>query len=108
MVALADLMVAFTALVDAHAPRLAACLGDPHELVRRQALALMASLLSRARAHPAQCACERLAARRRCSPRAERAGRHLRSHRSASSRKSEVLLHMACGLCSHMRSMHSV
>ena len=49
MVALADLMVAYTALVDAHMPRLAACLGDPHELVRRQALALMASLLSRVR-----------------------------------------------------------
>ena len=49
MVALADLMVAFTALVDAHMPKLAACLGDPHELVRRQALALMASLLSRVR-----------------------------------------------------------
>ncbi|KAK9842050.1 hypothetical protein WJX81_006195 [Elliptochloris bilobata] len=47
MVALADLMVTFTALVDAHMPKLAACLGDEHELVRRQALALMASLLSR-------------------------------------------------------------
>lgn len=50
MVALSDLTVRYTALVDAHVPRLAACLGDPHELVRRQALALLASLLSRVRA----------------------------------------------------------
>ena len=49
MVALTDLTVRYTALVDAHVPRLAACLGDPHELVRRQALALLASLLSRVR-----------------------------------------------------------
>jgi condensin-2 complex subunit D3 len=45
MVALADLVVAHTALVDAHVPRLAACIRDPHELVRRQALALLANLL---------------------------------------------------------------
>lgn len=47
MVALTDLTVQYTALVDAHVPRLAACLRDPHELVRRQTLALLASLLSR-------------------------------------------------------------
>ena len=41
-----------TGLVDAHVPRLAACLGDGHELVRRQALALLAHLLQKAR--PAQ------------------------------------------------------
>jgi hypothetical protein len=53
MVALTDLTVQYTALVDAHVPRLAACLGDPHELVRRQTLALLASLLSRVNApHP--------------------------------------------------------
>jgi condensin-2 complex subunit D3 len=45
MVALADLVVAHTALVDAHVPKLAACIRDPHELVRRQALALLANLL---------------------------------------------------------------
>ncbi len=39
----------YTALVDAHVPRLAACLGDRHELVRRQALALLANLLQKAR-----------------------------------------------------------
>lgn len=37
----------YTALVDAHVPRLAACLGDRHELVRRQALALLANLLQK-------------------------------------------------------------
>ncbi|BDA42617.1 probable condensin complex subunit 1 at C-terminar half [Coccomyxa sp. Obi] len=47
MVALTDLTVQYTALVDAQVPRLAACLADPHELVRRQTLALLASLLSR-------------------------------------------------------------
>lgn len=47
MVALADLCVQYTALVDAHVPRLAACLTDPHELVRRQALALLANLLQK-------------------------------------------------------------
>jgi condensin-2 complex subunit D3 len=49
MVALTDMTVQYTALVDAHVPRLAACLVDSHELVRRQALALLASLLSRVR-----------------------------------------------------------
>ena len=39
----------YTALVDAHVPRLAACLGDRHELVRRQALALLANLLQKVR-----------------------------------------------------------
>ncbi len=51
MVALTDLTVQYTALVDAQVPRLAACLADPHELVRRQTLALLASLLSRVRHH---------------------------------------------------------
>lgn len=49
MVALADLTVQYTALVDGHIPRLAACLHDPHELVRRQALALLANLLQKVR-----------------------------------------------------------
>ncbi|EIE24970.1 hypothetical protein COCSUDRAFT_83663 [Coccomyxa subellipsoidea C-169] len=35
MVALTDLTVQYTALVDAHVPRLAACLADPHELFLR-------------------------------------------------------------------------
>lgn len=47
MVALADLCVQYTALVDTHLPRLAACLSDPNELVRRQALALLANLLQK-------------------------------------------------------------
>jgi len=47
MVALTDMTVQYAVLVDAHIPRLAACLADPNELVRRQALALLASLLSR-------------------------------------------------------------
>ena len=47
VVALTDMTVQYTALVDGHVPKLAACLADPHELVRRQALALLASLLSR-------------------------------------------------------------
>lgn len=47
MVALADLCVQHTALVDTHLPRLAACLTDPNELVRRQALALLANLLQK-------------------------------------------------------------
>lgn len=34
-------------LVDAHVPRLAACLSDGHELVRRQVLALLAHLLQK-------------------------------------------------------------
>ena len=33
MVALADLCMQYTALVDTHVPRLAACLTDPNELV---------------------------------------------------------------------------
>jgi hypothetical protein len=33
--------------VDAHVPRLAACLRDEHELVRCQALALLAHLLQK-------------------------------------------------------------
>ena len=47
MVALADLCVQYTALVDTHLPCLAACLTDPNELVRRQALALLANLLQK-------------------------------------------------------------
>lgn len=52
MVALADLCMQYTALVDGHVPTLAACLSDPHELVRRQGLALLANLLSKARPWP--------------------------------------------------------
>lgn len=62
MVALADLCVQYTALVDTHLPRLAACLTDPNELVRRQALALLANLLQKVctlmvltRLHPHSC-----------------------------------------------------
>ena len=47
LVALADLCVRYTALVDAHVLRISACLKDPAQLVRRQALALLASLLQR-------------------------------------------------------------
>lgn len=47
MVVLADLCIQYTALVDSHIPKLAACLSDPHELVRRQGLALLANLLSK-------------------------------------------------------------
>jgi hypothetical protein len=36
MVALSDMVITYTALVDAHTPRLAACIRDRHELVRRQ------------------------------------------------------------------------
>ncbi|WIA29655.1 hypothetical protein OEZ86_012141 [Tetradesmus obliquus] len=45
LVALSDMLIQYTALVDAHMPRLAACIRDRHELVRRQALALLANLL---------------------------------------------------------------
>ena len=44
-----ECVLQYTALVDAHVPRLAACLGDCHELVRRQALALLANLLQKVR-----------------------------------------------------------
>ena len=47
VVALADLVIQYTALVDAHIPRLAACLRDPNELVRTQALGLLANLLQK-------------------------------------------------------------
>ena len=47
LVALVDLCVRYTALVDPHVLRLAACLRDDCELVRRQALVLLASLLQR-------------------------------------------------------------
>jgi condensin-2 complex subunit D3 len=47
LLGLCDLCAAHTALVDPHALRLAACAADPCELVRRQALSLLASLLAR-------------------------------------------------------------
>ncbi len=47
LIALADLAVSAAALVDGHLPALAACIRDQHELVRRQALALLANLLTR-------------------------------------------------------------
>lgn len=47
LVALADMCIHFTALVDTHVPRLAAAIRDPHELVRRQALALLANLMAK-------------------------------------------------------------
>lgn len=46
-VGLTDMCIAYTGLVDAHVPRLAACLSDEHELVRCQALALLAHLLQK-------------------------------------------------------------
>lgn len=46
LVVLADLCVTYTALVDAHMPRLTGCMRDPCALVRKQALALLARLLS--------------------------------------------------------------
>ena len=45
MVVLTDLCSRYTALVDSHVPRLVACIRDASEVVRRQALALMARLL---------------------------------------------------------------
>lgn len=45
MVALVDLCMHRTALVDPHVPRLAACIADPHPLLRRQALAFLSHLL---------------------------------------------------------------
>ena len=47
MIGLADLVINYTALVDAHIPRLASCLSDSNELVRNQALALLANLLQK-------------------------------------------------------------
>ncbi|KAG2488406.1 hypothetical protein HYH03_013090 [Edaphochlamys debaryana] len=47
LVALSDMVVQFTGLADAYVGRLAAMVVDPHELVRRQALALLANLLLR-------------------------------------------------------------
>ena len=49
LVALADLCMHRTALVDPHVPRLAACVADPHPLLRRQGLALLSHLLLKAR-----------------------------------------------------------
>ncbi|MEW5310852.1 MAG: hypothetical protein WDW38_002613 [Sanguina aurantia] len=45
LVTLCDLAVSTTSLVDPHIPRLAAATGDPHELVRCSALALLSDLL---------------------------------------------------------------
>ncbi|GFR51612.1 hypothetical protein Agub_g14038 [Astrephomene gubernaculifera] len=47
LVGLSDMVVQFTGLADAYVGRLAAMVRDPHELVRRQALALLANLLLR-------------------------------------------------------------
>ena len=47
LVALADLCTRYTGLVEPHAGRLAACLRDPCVLIRRHALLLLATLLSR-------------------------------------------------------------
>lgn len=47
LVALSDLMVKYTALVDAHIMRLAALIQDPCEVIRRQSLVLLANLLQR-------------------------------------------------------------
>ena len=47
MIVLADLCMQYTALVDSHIPKLAACIRDPSEFVRRQGLALLANLLSK-------------------------------------------------------------
>ncbi|KAG2425453.1 hypothetical protein HXX76_013663 [Chlamydomonas incerta] len=47
LVGVADMVVQFTGLADSHVARLAAAVRDPHELVRRQALALLANLLLR-------------------------------------------------------------
>lgn len=47
LVALTDMVVQYTGLVDTYVGRLAAMVRDPHELVRRQALALLANLLNR-------------------------------------------------------------
>lgn len=48
MIAVADMCIKYTALVDSHVSKLAACISDPDELVRRQGLALLANLLSKA------------------------------------------------------------
>lgn len=47
LITLSDLCVRYTALVDSHVLRISACIRDPCELVRRHALALLASLLQR-------------------------------------------------------------
>ena len=49
LVALADWCMRFTGVVDSHVARLAACLADPHPLLRKQGLALLACLLSKVR-----------------------------------------------------------
>jgi condensin-2 complex subunit D3 len=47
VVALSDLCVRHTSLVDVHVGKIAACLGDPCEVVRRQTLVLLAGLLQK-------------------------------------------------------------
>ena len=48
LVALTDWCMSFTGVVDSHVAQLAACLADPYPLLRKQALALLACLLSKA------------------------------------------------------------
>ena len=45
LVVLCDLCTKYTALVDAHIPKLVACMRDGSDVVRKQSLALMARLL---------------------------------------------------------------
>jgi non-SMC mitotic condensation complex subunit 1 len=47
LLALCDMCMQYTLLVDAHLGTIAAAMQDPHPLVRKQALALLASLLQR-------------------------------------------------------------
>jgi hypothetical protein len=47
LLALSDMCMQYTLLVDSHLGKIAACMQDAHPLVRKQALALMASLLQR-------------------------------------------------------------
>jgi condensin-2 complex subunit D3 len=47
LLALSDMCMQYTLLVDSHLGRVAGSMRDPHPLVRKQALALMASLLQR-------------------------------------------------------------
>jgi condensin-2 complex subunit D3 len=47
LLALTDMCMHYTLLVDTHLGKVAACMQDPHPLVRKQAVALMACLLQR-------------------------------------------------------------
>lgn len=47
VIALSDLCVRHTSLVDVHVGKIAACLGDPCEVVRRQTLVMLAGLLQK-------------------------------------------------------------